>query len=326
MVIVMGVVDRPGLEGNEMLFGKKRVVLLLGVFLIFALASCARYESPPMETEILANGSILDEINGEEEMSDEKALDEERTPKEYASYIEPYLAEIYLEVLSEKREEIISPAIGIPNDTDSDIAILDVFGDETPELLYIYQYDWLEEDEFLGDFIIPCFALKILSYSESAGIESIFEAPIFIAADAGNSYCVYLTHEGELIIYHSNFGFPYSWGFWQVKSNQNLEITDEYWVGNYSSDLARLYYARFYDEGETILYKKNGEKLSKEQYDIAAREIMGDIDHVIFQFFELYGSDRDDDLWNSIMPFEAECMTYTETITWLEASIEMGKQ
>ena len=282
------------------------------------MAGCEKGVGPFIEVETPDNESIPVEIAKEEDVPDG-----ETKPKEYDSYIEPHLAKIYLEVLAEKKEEINSPAKDVPNDTDSNIAILDVFGDKTPELLYIYRHDWLVESDILDNYLIPCFSLEVLSYSESRGVESVFDSTVFIAAGGGDSYCVYLSSEGELILYRSTLsGGTTSWGFWQVTPAHNLEITEEYWAGNYCSDLAKLYYARFYDEGETLIYKSNGEEISVEQHAIVAKEVMGGIERVLFQFFALY---EHDDLWKDITPFEADYLTYTGEVEWLKEQIEIGQ-
>ena len=89
--------------------------------------------------------------------------------------------------------------------------------------------------------------------------------------------------------------------------------------------MAILYYALFDDK---TVCKKNGEEISIEQYDIAAKEIMGDIDRVLFQGLNGYPGhglyDSFDDLWKDITPFETGCMTYEEAIVWLEAQITVG--
>ena len=296
---------------------KSNLIILIGILFLLVMAGCAVAENSSMETEAPDDEPIPVEIVEEEDVQDEEA-----TPIEYDSYIEPYLAEIYLGILAEKREEIQSPG---DESTDGEIAILDVFGDETPELLYIRRYDdpdYFNDPDYFKDSAsdgVPCFFLEILSYSEPGGVESVFNSIVFVAAGGGGSYCVYLSREGELMLYHATFGFTYSWGFWQVIPNQSLGRPEEYWGNNYNSDLAKLYYARGYEEEEIQLYKKNGEEISKGQHDIAAKEIMGDIDRVIFQdIWGLYERGLDD-LWKDITPFEAECLTYAEAVTWLEA-------
>jgi len=240
------------------------------------------------------------------------AGDEVAGSKEYAGWVGAYL-----DILTENKLEISSPNV----DDDGVIAMLDVFGDETPELLYLYSYNEIWYDDILGDIEIPCLAIKILSYSEQGGIESDSDICINIAAGGPNNYCIYLTREGELMLYRSVLsGGSDGWGIWQIEPGRNLENTEEYWVGIYSSDLAKLYYARFPYENleEGIVYKSDGKEISKEQYDKTAKEIIGDVDYMIFPGLgdvEMY----DEEFWKGVTPFENKCMTYDEAIAWLKA-------
>lgn len=284
---------------GAMLFGNIRLMLLIFSFLLPVMASCTRSEMPLFETEMTDNEPIP-----VERAEIEDGVDEETNPKEYSGWVGAYL-----EILRENRIEI-EETIGFEISGASSVAILDVFGDETPELLYIYHYD---DPDYFGDYVAPCLFLKILSYSEARGIESSFNSIVFIAAGGPDNYCVYLTREGELMLYRSASGLPGGWGIWQILPNTDLEKTDDYYPVEYSSDLARLYYA-FFDN--KIVYKKNGKEISKEQYDETVKEIKENIESVIFQGFDnLY----DEELWNDITPLKAESMTYVEAIAWLEA-------
>ena len=125
------------------------------------------------------------------------------------------------------------------------------------------------------------------------------------------------------MLYHSPcVGGADIWGFWQIEPNQNLKNTvgdKEWWSGDYDSNLAKLHYTRFVNEGDTVyIYKKNGEEISKEQLDKTAKEIIDGIDQMLFQDIHLY---EDDDLWKGIAPFEAENMTNAKAIAWLEMQI-----
>ena len=283
---------------------KKILVVFIGILLIFTMAGCSNDKTPPKEVEAPADKPIPVET------PDVSA--EEKTPKEYTGW-----AGAYLNILAENSVEVRSPY-----NYDSEIAILNVFEDETPELMYIYHYYGRFEVPDSDDTKIPCLALKIFSYSEHGEVELVFDSTIYIAAGGPNNYCVYLTREGELMLYRSNFsGGSIGCGIWQIVPNQNLEETDEYWSGEYNSDLAKLYYARFPGENDEVekVYKSNGKEISKEQYDKTAKEIMNDIEHVIFPgIATLYN----EDLWKGITPFESESMTYEEAVAWLEAQAE----
>ena len=307
----------PDKKEVKVFFKKNKILLLIGMMFLFAtIAGCTDDNSQSKATGTTDGEPVPPvpvEIANEEDL-----LSEGTASKEYEHW-----AIAYLDVLVEKSKEISSPGI---DSNKSAIAILDVFGDETPELLYTYRYD---DPDFFDDYDypVPCWFLEIVSYSESFVIESVFDTCIFFAAGGGNNYCVCLTHKGELMLYRSYFGGGQeSWGFWQIVSKQNLETIEEYERGYYSIDLAKLYYSRLYPEAEKI-YKSYGEEISKEQYDITAKEIMGDIDRVILQGIDFTGIGLyySDDLWKDITPFEEVSMTFNEAVAWLEAQSGKNK-
>ena len=270
-----------------------------------------------MPTEVMGSDPVAAEVPKEEH-----GPDEEIVSAKYDGHIEAYLAEMYLGILNDKNIDFSSPNI---DNTVGEIALLDVLGDGQPELLYIYRHNKTHEKD--KDFVYPAFYLKIFSHSILSGTESIFDSIVFEAAGGGGSYCVYITLEGELMLYHSTFsGGSTSWGFWEISPNQNLKTTEEYLAGNYDSNLARLYYASFFNENkdEEKVYKGNGKEISKAQHDIIAEGTMWDIDRVIFHNNGIYSRGLDD-LWKNITPFEAEYMTYDEAIGWLEEQIENQK-
>ena len=305
-----------------MSYRKKSLVFIAVVLLLFALSSCAVDKIPTDET-VAPNGNALPGATvGDENVSDEEMPDEVSGSNEYAVW-----APAYLDILAKNNFDIEQTRrIGISKT--GPVAIVDVFGDETPELLYLYSYNEIWHSDIQGDIEIPCLAIKILSYSEHGGIESVSDICIFIAAGGPNNYCVYLTHKGELMLYRSNLsGGAVGWGIWLIEQGQNLEDTDDYWGGSYSSDLAKLYYAHFPDENreEKIVYKSNGEEISKEQYDKTAKEIIDDIDYMIFPGLgdgEMY----DEEFWKGVTPFDVKSMTYDEAVAWLKAQGDCQEQ
>ena len=268
---------------------KKRLIFLVSALLVFAMAGCIK------DIETPGNGPTLDE---------------EKNPIDHEVFHDAYDA--YFVLLTEKSAEIIPTNDGF---FDGKVAILDVFDDEKPELLYIYWHDYEQEK----GFVYPVLSLKIFTHSKSEGVDLVFDSIVEIAAGGPNEYCVYLTHEGELMLYRSGTGLPNGWGFWQIIPNLCLERTDDSWGnywGNYDSDLAKLYFSRFDNKGVPgYIYKKDGDEINKEQHDETVKEIMGNIDRVIFQGFALY---EQDDLWKDIPPFKTYSMTYDEAIAWLD--------
>ena len=303
-----------------MLPKKKKIIILIGVLFIFTLTGCVVNENLPGETDIPVKEPIPVEISGEEEMPIEEVVpDIELIPKEYANCCKPYL-----EVLTEN-EQIQFDNLDNGGVRIIDVAVWDVFGDETPELLYIYWYkDYFGAgtERVLVDYPkVGYLALKIFSCSETGAAEPVVDSNVFIAAGAFQNYCVFLTHERELMLYYSDFSSGTNlWGFWHVLPNQDFDV-----INNYKDrgDLAKLYYES--NPEEKTVYKKSGTEISKEEYDKEAKEIMGSIASVLFQGFDdpgygLYDYENEV-LWKDITPFEAECIPYAEAVAWLEAQI-----
>jgi len=297
-----------------MFLRKNKLIFLTGVLFLLFMAGCANDKSLSNETGTSNAEPVPSKI------VEKDIPDKETAPKEYNNW-----AEAYLDILAENSIEIKGSNAFIIN-SDGAIDIRDVFGDGTPELMYIYGYK--NSNFFYNDnYAVPCLALKIFSYSKQSGIESMLDSMIFYAAGGPNNYCVYLTCEGELMLYHSDYsGDTNYWGVWQIASDQNTKNPnmkiDEYAFGDYGSDLAKLYYARFPNEDREleIIYKSNGEDISEEQYGKTAKVIMEDIAYVIFPGInetELY----DEDLWKGVTPYQADCMTYDEAVAWLQDQI-----
>jgi len=300
-----------------MSYRKKSLVFIAVVLLLFALSSCAVDKSPSDETGVsdgkaLPGATVEDEKAPDEEVQDEEAPGEAAGSKEYEGWVGAYL-----DILS-KNSFDIEQARRIGTSDPGLVAIMDVFGDGTPELLYLYEYD---DPKFFfdDDFPVPCLYIKIFSYSEQGGIESVSDICINFAAGGPNNYCVYLTREGELMLYRSYYANGKNiWGVWQIEPGRILETADG--SGYYSVDLAKLYYVRPDEDGENAVavYKSNGEEISKEQYDKTAKEIKDDVDYMIFPGLgdgEMY----DEEFWKGVTPFDVKSMTYDEAVAWLEA-------
>ena len=283
-----------------MIIKNKMLFFFISICLSIVAGGCFKGDALPSETDAPEADPMYIESN--EDLPTESDPDNGLQPKQYENFAEAYLA-----VLLESDMNQNDPITAID---DRKIAVVDVFGDETPELLYIYNDD-------IRDY------LRIFSYAKQ-GAELVFDSRVYTAAGGGDNYCIYLTYEGELMVYHSTFSFQYSCGLWPIIPNQSLAIVEDYGVYNYSGSLAQLYYV--YVEGETILMQYS-EEISEEEYYKAINEIMGKIDRIIFisSLYKEYGPHERNDLWKDINPFEADCMTYDEAISWLEAQIEMGQ-
>ena len=290
-----------------MLHKRKALVVLFGILFIFAMAGCSGDKAPPVETEVSDDEPIPVETVETEDIPVEE-------PKEYTGWVGAYLGILAENSVAIERSYEYNP------DGPGPVAILDVFGDETPELLYIYWYEDYGADG-TDDNPLPCLALKIVTFSEAGGAEPIGMTRVFYAASSGTIYRVYLTHERELMLYLVNSYVGGSMGFWQIALSQGLEFTEEH-VSGYRDELAKLCKMSNLDEfdEETLtyspIYMEYGKEISREQYDKAVEEIKEDIECVIFLgvTFTYNG-----EIWESFPPFEPVCMTYAEAVSWLEA-------
>ena len=284
-----------------MIMKTRVIVVFLSVCLLCGMTSCSKEGALPTETDLPVEEPT---ISDEDPPKDIKS-DTETKPKEYNNYFEAYL-----DILKEN-----SPAINDPIVGDSKIAIMDVFEDETPELLYIYNV--YNTDEYL----------RIFTYSETEGIKSVFDDKVYSAAGGGDNYCVYLDHDAKLKAYYSSNNLDSFYGFWSIVSlsvqeQEEIRKLPSYYYFNNCDDKAQVLYVVW--EGETI-YTEYGNKISKAQFDKIAKDIMSSIDRVLFQSKEIplgYGLYEREDLWKNITPFEAECVTYDEAVSWLEEQIE----
>ena len=207
--------------------------------------------------------------------------------------------------------------------SDGKIAIASVFGNEEPELLYIY----VAEDNPYNE------RLKIFTYSETEGAVSVFDAVIYSMAGGGGNYCVYLTQGGDLIVYYSIYGEFSYYGFWQIEpmSPRDLANLDDPYYVYFSFERktdAMLFYWTYPDDDNdyemSTTYMQGGNEIPKDEFNARAKEIMGDIGRVLFQSTGMddYGLYDRDTLWKSKTPLEAEFMTYKEAVSWLEARQE----
>jgi len=298
----------------------KKTVFIISVLFLFSLAACAKGEAPSMDTGTSGNKPTPPSVVEKEDPPIENnGSGEAASPKKYDNY-----AEAYLDILKSNSEEIMSPM----KDGSSEIVITNVFGDETPELLYIYRHD-IPFPSFDGKpDTVAAFSLKIFTFDKSEGTQSVFDSVVFIVAGGPDDYCVYLTHGGDLMLYHAPCD-AWFWGFWQIEPNVNLETTDEYGDVVFNSALSKLYSSWDCDDldNATYTYKENGEEISKVQFDKKLSEIMGDMDRVLFLSGDVQNGDlrtgdlRTEDPWPDFQPLKAENMTYDEAVAWLEAQI-----
>ena len=300
-----------------MIHGKKNLLPLIGILLLFVMAGCATDKTPANEIEEPVNLPVPIESPEIEDVPDEEV-----EPKEFAGFSVNYqnteyrsFVEAYLDVLNEncllltnKQPSDEQKRMGL-NIGDGQIAVTDIFGDEIPELLCLYYSD-----------MESALYLTILSYSEAEGTKSVFDNVVYQAIGGEHNYCVYITRDGELMLFLWSSGTMCDGGFWSIKPNENMEYNHHSHDGfNYSRDLAKLWYIAGVEIESCGQYE---EEIPKDQFDKVTKEIMGNIDGVLFQGavlgdlgLRLY---KDVDLWKGITPFEADSMTYDETVAWLK--------
>ena len=308
---------------------KKMIAFILCACLMIAVAGCSGDEVLPPEIYLSA-GEPVETV----EKSPQGWADIPEGPtgqKEFVGFSEGYLnkeygsfAEAYLDILAENRlvltneQLIVFDSITGEDLGDGKIAVLDVLGDETPELLFLYAHE--EKTTLIdpdGMSLFPLY-LMIFTYSKEEGVASVFDGVIYPGAGGEHVYCVYITRNGEPMMFLRSTGPVDVIGFWPIMPNQSMK-NDENNGFQYDRDFAALCY---YDNGE--LYVRSGVEISKDQFDKASKEIMENIDSVLFQGpvrngagYWLYAYE----LWNDITPFEEHCMTYAEAVAWLEEQI-----
>jgi len=272
--------------------------------LIVVTGCTAKEEAEPLVIDVYTNGAVSEEPSA----AVENLPAAETSSGEYKECFEAYLG-----VLKKNSQRFVSDDKYFTV-ADGKIAVMDVLGDKTPELLYIY----IPEDNPYAE------SFKIFTYSEADGVVSVYDYYVFIFAGGGNSYCVYLTNDGELMVYYASHNQYMFYGFWNVIPTPGVEssVDDAYYFME-NTDSAKLLYEMYYGEEDAEpIYKQSGKEISENDFNKNAIEIMGNIGRVIFQS-SLPGTGgmglyERDDLWIGVKPFEENCMTYAEAISWLE--------
>ena len=314
---------------NKIIQKNRAVVFIISVCVLIA-TGCSMSEVMPPETV----PSPIEITEDKDLPIDADAADEGTSQEEYFRFSEIFqgklyssFSEAYLDVLKENRflltnEQLSDSQKRMGMDIGyGGIAVVNVFGDDTPELLCIYT------DMDVSIHLI------ILAYSEKEGLSSVIDTTIYQPIGGESHYCVYLTHDNELMVYHYYSGVGTWYGFWSILSIKDLtaagcpersEREDTIFLNNDNFVFAQLHYDELGTTGKPI-YMQYGKEIPKAQFDKIGKEIMDSIERVLFQGVT-YNAERGLelyylDLWNSITPFEEHCMTYAEAVSWLEAQI-----
>jgi len=110
--------------------------------------------------------------------------------------------------------------------------------------------------------------LKILTFSKAEGVEMIFDSGIHTYAGGDNNYCIFLTHNGELMIYRSMYSAVVTCAFWEISPLQGFKY-DKRNASLFSPDdidLALLSYVTWYGDPADVeeIYKENGKVIPEE--------------------------------------------------------------
>jgi len=302
---------------NKKIYMSRRTAcFVLSTCLLITLTGCSSNELFKPEA-VLPVSEPVEALNNEDHPVEHEdtvefvGFSEEYLNKEYGSF-----AEAYLDILTGNRLVLTDGLISDHQKRsglhvgEGKIAVIDVFGDKTPELLCLYYTD-PEKGLYL----------RIFSYSETKGVESVFDNVIYQAIGGEHAYCVYITRDGELILFLWSSGVTSIGGFWPIIPNQNLKYNPHPLDGFvYSRDLALLGYV----VGAPVdFYIQHGDEISKDRFNKVSSEIMGNIDGVLFQgpvLSELeLGLYKNVELWRDITPFKEISMTYDEAVAWLKA-------
>ena len=313
-----------------MINNKKVITFLVNTCLAVVLAGCFNNEvSSKIDLPVSMPMGV---VESEAPSTEADMPDEGVDPKEPDGFSEEYLgkeygsfAEAYLDIIVENRSLLTGSQVSGDQKGnglyvgEGKIAVVDVFGDETPELLCLYPY---KETIRLSDGLEPSpfsLYLKIFTYSDTEGVESVFDDFVYPIVGGEHYYCVYLTRDGDPMVFLGSSGTAYVGEFYPIIPNQN--IRDEEGFFSYNSSFAKLYYI---SNSEVEFCTQYGEEISEDKFAEVSKGIMGDIDRVLFQgpVYEVQGELKQQlyhvELWRDIIPFEEENMTYDEAVAWLE--------
>jgi len=192
---------------------KKWIALPISVLLLMIFTSCSQGDGISSEINETDNGVVSEEQTENETLpvetetqdnedlsADANTLAEEAQPKIYDNCYEAYL-----DILTGNSKQLTDKE-NQRNVGAGKIVVTDVFGDETPELLYIY----IPEDYDISE------RLKIFTYTKTDGASSVFDSQVFAAAGGGGNYCIYLTNEKKIMVYYSSYNYYTYYGFWPI--------------------------------------------------------------------------------------------------------------
>ena len=189
------------------------------------------------------------------------------------------------------------------------VALSDLNGDDTPELLY-----------FVMDEATEFPAMKIYTFRDGTAQEVSYEKPLActeysdLPADAlydyqlqgGSDYQVFLNGDGTLVMYSLLYG-----------AESNPGMVNEYRM-NADGNLEEICRFGFVDGDTTATFWKDGMEISREEYLSLCDEAVSDVNELIFcQKRTTVGYNHDAKLWDATDGMDYAGMSYDQAVAEL---------
>lgn len=235
---------------------KKALFLFLVCLFVFLLAGCdgdsvagsittpddtpstSPAESTPSTTEVAPSAT----------KTPEESTDTPTPPAEI-DYTDVYAG--YLEYYREYQLDISVYTWGVG---DGQVAICDIFGDATPEMLYVAQYTNYEA------------YLSIYTYIDGSPTRTYYE-PIDRVVSSGEFYCLFTTTDGKAILYKRGPGWPMTRSFEELALVDNqLVVTPLFSRKTTPSEDFSTY---------SDVYEQNGTTISESEFAALESQLVG---------------------------------------------------
>lgn len=204
----------------------------------------------------------------------------------------------YREVLEQNRSEIEDYTwYGEAGLTEGSVAVHDIVGDSTPELLFIKETEG-------GLFVY------IYGYDGEARL-LLQRDEIAIAASSGAAYGVFTTTDGALYIYHSLSNDSY----WQ-------DLLERYVLdGETLVKTGTLFYSADGAESPIMTYELDGEPIGESAFNAEVADIFSRLDTMLMQSFLEY-----DPRWDGIERPDAVTVSLSDALDYLSGRTRVQAQ
>lgn len=188
---------------------------------------------------------------------------------------------------------------------DGPVALCDIRGNATPELVYLLVHPGREAAE-----------LSSLAYGHDYGTPEARIALIMTdvlkdpQAGGGVRYCLFTTTSDELYLYKSESGEPWRYTITRLTADTNPNI-----IGFIPAEvITRDVYTN--EPGSPEKYAFEGHEISKDEYDDTTGQIIGDMSAVI-----VWSGTDDHPIWDKVATVPSLAMSYDDAIAFMETSI-----